>query len=276
MLYQMLTGDRPFTGSPSTIMQKVLRQDPVEPSVLNPTLSASWDTLIKRALAKKPDDRLQSARQFSESMRLVFEGKPLPFAPELSADATVRIDATLRIAPPRAQRRKLPLIALGSAAVVAMAAGGIGYYRSGATPPPDPLAQASAVAPEAPPAAKPAPRPKRVEKKAAKAAPPPAPVAEAKVPPAPAPVVAKVEPAPAAPAAARAGKVVSLDRNWGFLVVESTDPGMVKVGDRLYANLGSGRRVPIVVRRISGNLVSAVAEGQKISDDMLGASVTAK
>ena len=51
----------------------------------------------------------------------------------------------------------------------------------------------------------------------------------------------------------------------------------VKVGDRLYANLADGRRVPIVVRRISGNLVSAIPEGgQKISDEMLGASVTGK
>jgi serine/threonine-protein kinase len=272
MLYQMLTGDRPFTGSPSTIMQKVLRQDPVEPSVLNPTLSASWDTLIKRALAKKPDDRFQSARQFAEWVRLVFEGKPLPFAPELSEEATVRIDATVRIAPPRVQRRKLPLVALASAAVVAMAAAGVAYYRWGATPSPEPLAQRSAQAAlhpsaVAPAALKPAPKTKAVEKKPPRSSPPPAPVAEARVPPSPAPVLVRVE---------RSGKVVSLDRNWGFLVVESTDSGMVKVGDRLYANLGSGRRVPIVVRRISGNLVSAVPEGQKISDDMLGASVTAK
>jgi hypothetical protein len=267
MLYQMLTGDRPFTGSPSTIMQKVLRQDPVEPSVLNPTLSASWDTLIKRALAKKPDDRFQSARQFAEWVRLVFEGKPLPFAPELSEEATVRIDATVRIAPPHAQRRKLPLVALGSAAAVAMAAGALAYFRSGVRPPSQPLAQARAVAPEFPPSAKPAPKPKRVEKKV---------VAEPKVPPSAAPVLAKVDAAPAAAPAGRAGKVVSLDRSWGFLVVEAIDPGTVKLGDRLYANLGSGRRVPIVVRRISGNLVSAIPEGQKHSDDMLGASVTAK
>jgi tRNA A-37 threonylcarbamoyl transferase component Bud32 len=283
MLYQMLTGDRPFTGSPSTIMQKVLRQDPVEPSVLNPTLSASWDTLIKRALAKKPDDRLQSARHFSESVRLVFDGKPLPFAAELSEEATVRIDATVRIAPPPAPRSKLPFVGLALAALVAGAAGAVAlYYRSGAAPPPQALAQV----PPQPVAVKPVPKPKAAEKKPSKVekvertAPKPAaafaPVAEAKVPPSPAPVVAKVEPAPAAPAAVRAGKVVSLDRNWGFLVVESTDPGTVKIGDRLYANLGNGRRVPIVVRRVSGNLVSALPEGQKISDDMLGASVTAK
>jgi hypothetical protein len=76
-----------------------------------------------------------------------------------------------------------------------------------------------------------------------------------------------------APPPARAGKVVKLDHNWGFLVVHAPDAA-VKVGDRLYANLADGRRVPLVVRRISGNLVSAVPEGQKISDDMLGALVT--
>ena len=69
------------------------------------------------------------------------------------------------------------------------------------------------------------------------------------------------------------GKVVKLDHNWGFLVVHAPDPA-VKIGDRLFANLADGRRVPLVVRRISGNLVSAVPEGQKISDDMLGALVT--
>ena len=275
MLYQMLTGDRPFTGSPSTIMQKVLRQNPVEPSALNPTLSAAWDTLVKRALAKKPDDRLQSARLFSESVRLVFENKPLPFAPDLAEDATVRIDATVRLEPPRARRGRLPLIALTSAAVVAIAAGAAAFfYRPAATPPPpaQPVAQAIPAAPE------PAPKPKAAEKKKAaraeKPAPRPAPTVEVKPEPPP-PVVAKVQPAPA-PAPARNGKVVSLDRNWGFLVVESPDPGMIKVGDRLYANLADGRRVALVVRRISGNLVSAVPEGQKISDDMVGASVSSR
>ncbi|HEV3009161.1 MAG TPA: serine/threonine-protein kinase [Burkholderiales bacterium] len=274
MLYQMLTGDRPFTGSPSTIMQKVLRQDPVEPSVLNPTLSAAWDDLVKRALAKKPDHRLQSARQFAEYVRLVSEGKPLPGTPP-SADATVVIDATVRIAPPKQPARsKLPVIALASAAVVALVAGGIALFYKPAERPPAastvPLEKAAPPAPvaavQAPEKPAPKPKPKAVEKKPAKlAAPPPAPVAEAKIAPPPRPVIAKVE----------SGKVVSLDRSWGFLVVESADTG-VKVGDRLYANLADGRRVAIVVRRISGNLVSAVPEGQKISDDMLGASVTSK
>jgi len=272
MLYQMLTGDRPFTGSPSTIMQKVLRQDPVEPSVLNPTLSAAWDMLVKRALAKKPDDRLQSARQFADCMRLAFEGRPLPFAADLPEDATVRIDATVRLEPPRARRSKLPLVAMGGAAIAVLAAGtGALYYHRSPAPV---AAQAPAEQAQAAPRAKPAEKKltwaekklAREEKKLARVAKAERPAAE------PVPVAVKAQPAPVSPAP-RAGKVVSLDRSWGFLVVESADSA-VKVGDRLYATLDDGRRVPLVVRRISGNLVSAVPEGQKISDDMVGASVT--
>jgi len=160
MLYQMLTGDRPFSGSPTTIMQKVLRQDPVQPSVLNPTLSEAWDRLVKRVLAKKPDDRLQSAREFSDWMRLAFEGKPLPEAAELPEDATVRIDATVRLAPPApAKRGTLVLVAGASAAAVAAAAGGLAWYYRSVTPPPagpaQPVAQALVAKPEPEPAAKP-------------------------------------------------------------------------------------------------------------------------
>ena len=263
ILYQMLTGDRPFTGSPTTIMQKVLRQDPVQPSVLNPTLSETWDDLIKRVLAKKPDDRIQTARQFAEFMRLAFEGKPLPGVGP-AADKTVVIDATLRIAPPKPEKRSmLPLVAGLAAGLAVVAVAGVAwfFYR-----PAEKLA-AVVVAHPVQPALKPvepAPKPRPLpEKKVVK-------VEKKIAPPAPAPaVVAKTQPAPA-PAA---GKVVSLDRNWGFLVVQSPEPG-IKVGDRLYATLSDGRRVPVVVRRISGNLVSAVPEGQKISDDMLGASVS--
>jgi hypothetical protein len=144
--------------------------------------------------------------------------------------------------------------------------------RLGEKPAPVPVAAAPAVVPEKKPVAEalpPKPKPKPVEKKVVKVEKPKTEPA----PPPPRPVVAKVEPAPE-PKPARSAKVVSLDRNWGFLVVESPEPGAVKVGDRLHAHLADGRRIALVVRRISGNLVSAVPEGQKVSDDMVGAAVT--
>jgi eukaryotic-like serine/threonine-protein kinase len=269
ILYQMLTGDRPFTGSPSTIMQKVLRQDPVEPSVLNPTLSAAWDDLVKRALAKKPDDRLQSARQFADYIRLVAAGKVLPGnAP--SGDATVVIDATVRIAPPSSGTSRRGIWAIASMAVVLAVAGAMAWvYRPAAVvPAPTPVV----VAPATPAAVAPEQKKQKTVKaeKPAKPPPPAPPAAVVAAPPPPPPVPARV----AQPT--RAGKVVSLDRTWGFAVIDVADPDALKIGDRVFAHLAGGQRVTMVVRRISGNLVSAVPEGQKISDDMLGASVTGK
>ena len=85
ILYELLTGEKPFTGSVTSIMQKVLRQEPMEPSALNPTLAKAWDTVVKRAIAKRPDARFQSARQFSETIRQVFEKSAL----NVSAEATL-------------------------------------------------------------------------------------------------------------------------------------------------------------------------------------------
>ena len=72
ILYQLLTGDRPFTGSVTTIIQKVLRQEPLPPSELNPTLSAAWDKVVARAMAKKPEARYESAKHFAEAVKTAF------------------------------------------------------------------------------------------------------------------------------------------------------------------------------------------------------------
>ena len=69
ILYQLLTGDKPFTGSVTTIIQKVLRQEPLPPSELNPTLSPASDRVVARAMSKKPEARFESARQFAEAIK---------------------------------------------------------------------------------------------------------------------------------------------------------------------------------------------------------------
>lgn len=64
VLYQLLTGERPFSGSATMVMQQILNQTPVAPSSLNPTLPPHLDTIISRALAKRPDERFASALDF--------------------------------------------------------------------------------------------------------------------------------------------------------------------------------------------------------------------
>ena len=69
MLYQFLTGEKPFTGSVTIVMQKVLNEEPPPPSQLNPALSPAWDPVVRKAMAKKPADRYQSAAALADAIR---------------------------------------------------------------------------------------------------------------------------------------------------------------------------------------------------------------
>ena len=66
--YEMLTGQRPFRGS--TPMQMILahiKDDIPDIRDLRPDLSEELSNVIKRALAKKPENRYQTAGEFAEA-----------------------------------------------------------------------------------------------------------------------------------------------------------------------------------------------------------------
>ena len=69
LLYQMLTGERPFEGGMSAIMHKALNTEPPAPSQLSVTAPPSFDAVVRRAMAKRPEDRFASASAFAEAMR---------------------------------------------------------------------------------------------------------------------------------------------------------------------------------------------------------------
>ena len=69
ILYQFLTGEKPFVGTLTSIMFKVLREHPLPPSSLNSALNPQWDRLMDKAIAKNPDDRFQSASAFAAAIR---------------------------------------------------------------------------------------------------------------------------------------------------------------------------------------------------------------
>jgi serine/threonine protein kinase len=68
LLYQLLTGARPFTGSASTVMHQILNEEPAPPSRVLPALGARFDAVLAGALAKLPAGRHASARAFHEAL----------------------------------------------------------------------------------------------------------------------------------------------------------------------------------------------------------------
>ena len=80
ILYQFLTGEKPFVGTLASIMFKVLREQPLPPSALNAALAPAWDRVVEKAIAKNPDDRFQSAQAFAAAIRelLANEGPHRP------------------------------------------------------------------------------------------------------------------------------------------------------------------------------------------------------
>ena len=84
ILYQFLTGERPFAGSSTTTMQKVLKEDPLPPSTLNVQLPEAIDAVVRKALAKRPEERYQTASEFAAALRSAVENRPVPMAVPLT------------------------------------------------------------------------------------------------------------------------------------------------------------------------------------------------
>ncbi len=68
ILYQLLTGEKPFSGGETAVMYKVLNEVPLAPSMLNVGLPAAFDAVVKKAMAKAPEQRFQSAQEFSQAI----------------------------------------------------------------------------------------------------------------------------------------------------------------------------------------------------------------
>lgn len=69
VLYEMLTGVTPFNGDNlSAIMYKILHEDPAPPSTVNLGVPPVFDRIISRALAKRPEDRYQTAGEFARDL----------------------------------------------------------------------------------------------------------------------------------------------------------------------------------------------------------------
>lgn len=100
MLYQLLTGERPFEGSLASIMHKVMNTAPPRPSDVAVTAPPALDAVVAKAMARRPEDRFDTAADFAQALRTP---PPLPEPADAGGDAT--------IVTPRAKPLPLPAAA---------------------------------------------------------------------------------------------------------------------------------------------------------------------
>jgi serine/threonine-protein kinase len=102
ILYQFLTGEKPFTGGGAwTIAKKIIQEDPPLPSSLNNAVTPYFDAVVNKALSKNPETRYQSAKDFGVALRRALEGR----GEEEDSDKTIVGDLTVAAPAPRVAPR---------------------------------------------------------------------------------------------------------------------------------------------------------------------------
>jgi serine/threonine-protein kinase len=100
VLYEMLTGQVPFTGdTPLEIAMKHLSEVPTPPSELRPEVPHDLDSVVLRALAKEPGERYQSAEEMDADLARVAEGMPVDRQTEEAATAVLAGSGLIAAAP---------------------------------------------------------------------------------------------------------------------------------------------------------------------------------
>src|SRR6266511_4232576 len=89
-LYEMLTGQVPFTGpTPVAIAYRHVQDNPTPPRMLNPDVPVSLERVCLKAMAKRPQDRYQTAAEMQRDLERVRLGEPVTAAiPRASQEAT--------------------------------------------------------------------------------------------------------------------------------------------------------------------------------------------
>jgi eukaryotic-like serine/threonine-protein kinase len=100
VIYQLLTGQLPFsTDHLDDLVRKILTDDPVPPSHVRAGLSPAFDSVVLRALEKRPERRYETWAEFSfeisELSRRALMPEPIPDTEKLEALNRVEALASL-------------------------------------------------------------------------------------------------------------------------------------------------------------------------------------
>jgi serine/threonine-protein kinase len=134
LLYELLTGQPPFTGdSPVAVAYQHVREDPIPPSQVDPDVTPTIDAIVLKAMAKNPANRYQSAGDMRADLLRAAAGRPVSATPVMSAAERTQLISPAS-APPgsmlppddRRSRRGLAWAGIVAAVIVVFALAALG------------------------------------------------------------------------------------------------------------------------------------------------------
>jgi serine/threonine protein kinase len=100
MLYEMVTGQKPFPGQNiTTVIYKIVNEEPVPPKQVDASIHPGISAVVMRALAKDPDTRYQSCREMLEDLRSYRSLSATPGTPQSTMAINSDVNATMAMAP---------------------------------------------------------------------------------------------------------------------------------------------------------------------------------
>lgn len=104
VLYEILTGEPPFTGdSPVAVAYQHVREDPRLPSQVHPGVPRELDSVVLKAMSKNPANRYQTAAEMRADLIRVLGGQK-PTAPMVMTDEDRTGFLDDELPPPRSYR----------------------------------------------------------------------------------------------------------------------------------------------------------------------------
>jgi eukaryotic-like serine/threonine-protein kinase len=88
VLYELLTGSPPFSGTDTEVMYRTCHEKPKPLSTLDLSIAQAFDPIVAKALEKPLENRYTSAADFGEALRSAWQTiSPKPLSPKLSDEA---------------------------------------------------------------------------------------------------------------------------------------------------------------------------------------------
>ena len=90
VLYQLLTGELPFRGTPRMLLHQVMHDEPRRPRSLNDHIPRDLETICQKAMAKEPGRRYPTAQELADDLRRFLKGEPIKARPVGRMERAVR------------------------------------------------------------------------------------------------------------------------------------------------------------------------------------------